>query len=343
MVTGAGSGVGQGIVRALRIASLPTTIIFADVDRFTSGLFRGDESVLVPRVEDEGAIEILVGLIRKLRIDAVMVGSEFDLVFFSKNRGLIERETAAKVIISPPEVIDIGLDKWLTVEFLRNSGLLHAESCIPVDLDDAIATTRAWGYPLILKGRKGRGSRETHLVRSDNDIKRAYPLVREPMLQRMIAEPGHGLNSEFTCGIVKDRDGRVLGPTTTRRTLRNGHSWVMEMDTFESLHPLLLAIGERLPILGPFNVQLMVGPNGPVPFEFNPRCSGTTPIRAHFGFNEPEISLRSFVLGEKVSNPIVRRGLAFRYFDEVFVDDILAEDLKKLDGTFPKGIVHDWF
>ncbi|MSO89951.1 MAG: hypothetical protein EXQ89_08325 [Rhodospirillaceae bacterium] len=341
MVTGAGSGVGQGVAKALRISTLPVTVIFADIDPLNPGFFRGEHAVLIPRVENEGAREAMIAVIRAARVDAVMVGSVFDLVFFAENRERIEKETGAKVIVSPPEVVRIGLDKWLTAEFLRQAGLPHAESYLPGDAADACAKARAWNYPVVLKGRKGRASREVHIVRSDDDLKGAYRTVREPMLQRLIAEPVSGLGVEYTCGIVKGGDGRVLGPATARRSLRDGHSWVMEVEAFEGLRPLLLAIGERLPIVGPFNVQLMVGPDGPVPFEFNPRFSGTTPIRAHFGFNEPELALRSIVLNERVESPVTRRGMAFRYHEEVFVDGIGAADLAH--RPCPRGVRHDWF
>ncbi len=343
MVTGAGSGVGQGIAKALRISTLPVTVVFADIDPSNPGFFRGDEAVLIPRVESEGALDAVIATIRKARIDAVMVGSVFDLVFFSENRDRIERETAAKVIVSPPEVIRIGLDKWLTAEFLREAGLPHAQSRLPAGVDDACDIARTWGYPIILKGRKGRASREVHIVRSDDDLRGAYHLVREPMLQRLIVEPSAALDAEYTCGIVKGVDGNLFGPAIARRSLRDGHSWVMEVDSFETLHPLLKKIGEQLNIVGPFNVQLMVGPDGPTPFEFNPRFSGTTPIRAHFGFNEPELAVRSIVLGERIDDPSIRRGMAFRYHEEVFVDGLTAAELNNPAKTYPKGVVHGWF
>jgi carbamoyl-phosphate synthase large subunit len=343
MVTGAGSGVGQGIAKALRASTLPVTIIFADIDSFNPGFFRCDEAVLIPRVENNDSLEAMIDIIRGARIDVVMIGSVFDLVFFSRNAQIIEKETGAKVLVSPPEVLAIGLDKWLTVEFLRTAGLPHPQSKIPSSVDDASATARIWGYPIVLKGRKGRASREVHVVRSDDALRSTYPLVRDPILQQLIAEPHDSLDAEYTCGIVKGADGCVLGPATIRRSLRDGHSWVMESDQFDFLRPVLLEIGRRLPILGPMNVQLIVAGGVPFPFEFNPRFSGTTPIRAHFGFNEPELALRNIVLGEKVKNPLLRRGMAFRYHEEVFVDDLSSSALSSKNGAFPRGVIHGWF
>ena len=50
LVTGAGSGVGQGIVKALRMSELPLTIISADIAPMNAGLYRTDEAIIIPRV-----------------------------------------------------------------------------------------------------------------------------------------------------------------------------------------------------------------------------------------------------------------------------------------------------
>jgi carbamoyl-phosphate synthase large subunit len=55
-------------------------------------------------------------------------------------------------------------------------------------------------------------------------------------------------------------------------------------------------------------------------FEINPRFSSTTVIRAHFGFNEPEMCLRELVLGEQLRTPVTRQGFALRYWDEVYLE-----------------------
>jgi carbamoyl-phosphate synthase large subunit len=66
----------------------------------------------------------------------------------------------------------------------------------------------------------------------------------------------------------------------------------------------------------------------PTCFELNVRFSGTTPIRAHLGFNEVDAALRHFVLGEPVPElPRVESGTALRFWDEVYVDDAAIAEL----------------
>ena len=57
LVTGAGSGVGQSIIKALKISKLNIDIIFGDINYFNSGLYRIKNSIIVPKVENKGALK----------------------------------------------------------------------------------------------------------------------------------------------------------------------------------------------------------------------------------------------------------------------------------------------
>ncbi|MDY7000463.1 MAG: ATP-grasp domain-containing protein [Thermodesulfobacteriota bacterium] len=340
LVTGAGSGVGQGIVKALRASFLPLKIISSDIAALNSALFRTDEALLLPKVEDEGSLEVIVDGIRKARIDVVMIGSEFDLCFFAEHKEIIEAETGALVVVSPRKTVEVAEDKWLTAEFLRENNLPYAPAYVPEGTHEALEIAAAWGYPLIFKTRTGTSSRHIHVVENEERMLFLFDTVPNPMLQQMINTPEKSLGHEYTCSVFRCRDGSILGPFTARRTLRGGNSWVVEVARFEELHPLLLGIGEMLPAMGALNIQLMMGPGGPVPFEFNARFSGTTAVRAHFGFNEPEMAIRNYFLGDELERPVIRHGLAFRYLEEVFVDNAAADKAEKF---FTQGMVRTWF
>ena len=68
----------------------------------------------------------------------------------------------------------------------------------------------------------------------------------------------------------------------------------------------------------------------PVCFEINARFSGTTPIRAHFGFNDVELSLRHFILNEDITDAAipVKEGIALRYWNEIYINTKCFNKLK---------------
>jgi carbamoyl-phosphate synthase large subunit len=341
VVTGAGSGVGQGIMKALRLSQLPIYLIAGDIGPLNCGLYRADEGVFLPRVEQAGALSEIVSTVQRIAAEVVMIGSEFDLKFYAQHREAIERATGALVVASPLGTVEIADDKWRTTEFLREQGLPYAAAHIPTDVADARMVAGEWGYPVILKPRRGTASRHVHIIDSAKTLVSVFGNTPEPMLQKPIARPSTELGSEYTCSVFTCANGRLLGPFTARRTLRAGSSWIVEVDRFADLEPLLLHIASKLPSLGSLNVQLMRDASGQgVPFEFNARFSGTTAVRAHFGFNEPAMVIRNHVLKEDVSPPAIRHGIAMRYLEEVFIEGLRADALR---SPFPRGEVHNWF
>lgn len=340
LVTGAGSGVGQGIIKALRLSKLSLTIVSADISPMNAALYIADEAVIVPKVESSNALELIVQILREKKIDIVMIGSEFDLRFFSENKTLIESQTGAFIVAAPFETVQIADDKWLTAEFLRQRGLPYAETCLPEGIEDALEIAGDWGYPIILKTRRGTSSRHVHIIQNKLMLVEMFATVPLPMLQRVIDIPTHELHNEYTCSVFKLPEGGIIGPFTARRTLRGGTSWQVEVAPFEVLDELLLEIGRSLNFIGSLNIQLMLTKGGPVPFELNARFSGTTAIRAHFGFNEPEMTLLAYYFRQSISPPTIRSGVAFRYHEEVFINDVLVGDIRP--GTH-KGHVNPWF
>ena len=53
LVTGAGSGVGQSIIKSLNISKLNLSILSADINAYNAGLYRTKKSILIPPVEQK--------------------------------------------------------------------------------------------------------------------------------------------------------------------------------------------------------------------------------------------------------------------------------------------------
>ena len=340
MVTGAGSGVGQGIIKALRLSGCNLQVIAADVAPFNSGLYRADEAFIMPKVELPNSFDVIADIVRDNAIDMIMIGSEFDLEFFAEKKNEMLEASGARTIVSPAKTIEIADDKWLTAEFLRENGLPYAKSALATDVGEAVSKGVDLGYPLILKSRTGTSSRNVHIVMNEQELVKLFPMTPDPVLQQAIDIPSNELKNEYTCSVFKTSSGDILGPFHARRTVRGGTSWNIEVKHFAELDELMMSIGRCMDFEGSLNVQLMIGKNGPVPFEINARFSGTTAVRAHFGFNEPDMAVRSYYYNEKIPQPKIESGIAMRYHEEVFVD---GADMNTLSDFFAKGTVHQWF
>ena len=327
MVTGAGSGVGQGILKSLRLSELNLHIIAADIDWFQPALYRADDALLIPRVETLETPDTIIQLLRNKRLDILLIGSEFEVMFFSEHRQQIETEANCRVVVSPPETNKLSNDKFLTAQFLTDKNIAPSKFWAPSCLEEALVIFDEFQAPLILKPRQGTSNRGVYVIYSREDLVQRFETVNAPMLQELLAEKTADLDMEYTCSFFRDAFGNMIGPFTARRTLKNGASWIIEVDDFVAPAEMLKRIAQHIDVVGSLNVQLMMTPRGAVPFEFNSRFSGTTAVRAEFGFNEPDMAIRSFLLGQSLAEPYIRKGIAFRYLEEVFIEGASARDL----------------
>ena len=130
LVTGAGSGVGQSIIKALKISKIKCNVISADISHSNAALFRTSKSIIIPKVEDKGSLKWFLKNLKKNKIDILMIGSEFDMIFFSKHKDIIKNETGCEVCISNLNVIKMADDKYATQEFLKKNNLPYLRTFI---------------------------------------------------------------------------------------------------------------------------------------------------------------------------------------------------------------------
>lgn len=339
LVLGVGGNVSQGILKALALSTLSPRVVAACVSPLSVGLYRADVSLVGPPAGEPEFLPWLRDICREEGVDAVMSGVEPVLTAVSAYAPELARDTGAITIVSPPEKLRIGQDKLLTKDWLEEHGLPFPRSADASDQPAVAELVERFGYPLIVKPRTGKGGEGVVHARSPDDL--APVLGREGyVVQELLG------GEEYTVGCLCDREGEVRGVLALRRSLSAGTTYRAEAGDFPDVRRLATAIARALAPTGPLNVQLRLTERGPVPFELNIRFSGTTPVRARLGFNEVEAALRHYLLGEPVAMPDVTRGVALRYWNEMYVSPESAESLERtgrLDDPWDEDvIVEDW-
>jgi len=319
-VTGAGSGVGQGIIKALDSQESSVKLIVADISMMNAGMHWGHEYVCIPKLEEVGAIEKFIDIVRLHEADIIFPGSEFDVLPLARSSGLIEKETGARIVVAPEETVLIADDKWLTSQHFLHHGISGPETVLFKGMDSLEAMIERVGFPLVIKPRTGTSSRDVSVVYSLIEAKHRLERTEAPVIQEYLVGQTAGLSSEYTCSFFRSPAGELVGPFCASRVLRGGTSWIVEVAPYPEIVPYLLSIAQSVDFLGSLNIQLIVTARGPLAFELNCRFSGTTGIRAHFGFNEPMMSIESFVYAMELEKPQIKRGTVLRYVADTFLD-----------------------
>lgn len=322
LVTGSGAGVGQGVLRSLRMMSNCPRIITSDTDYRAAGHWLGDKAYLVPFANDPNYGNMIESLIKKENIDVVFVGTDVELSYFAKNKSHLE-SLNVKIVVCSPETVAIADDKWLTAQFLKNNGFPYPRSALVTDLDGCNKLLEECGLPLFGKPRCGArsvGARIIKTVKAYNEV-----LLTEPdlILQELLPDT----EGEFTAGCI-GTNGEVGGVVVLRRDLRDGNTYRAYYDGINRFEKEIIEVATKLGIEGSCNFQFRVKDDKPVIFEINARFSGTTPLRAIFGFNEVEAILNNIINGTPIKQPTLRSGAVFRAWSDVFVSSEQLSEFK---------------
>jgi carbamoyl-phosphate synthase large subunit len=315
LVTGAGGPLGQSIMKAARRADLPCRLVVTDRHPLSLGFHWADSHYMVPTAEDPAYLARLAAICRKEGIDAILIGSEAEMHVLARDKEAFETETGSCIIVSPPEVLSISTDKWETTRFLAAHGLDHPRSALPENPEQLDYLIAGCGFPLIVKPRNSSGSKGLYRVQNQEELALVLDLVHRPVVQEYL-EPD---DQEYTTAAFVDEAGQPQGAIVMRRELAAGLTYRAHVDDNPVVADMARAVAAALGPMGPCNVQLRLTKRGPVPFEINARFSSTTCMRAYFGYNEVEMALRCYVLGERIVAPRHRHGIALRFWEELYL------------------------
>jgi carbamoyl-phosphate synthase large subunit len=317
-VTGAGGGVGQGIIKSLKLINdLDIRIIAADMNEKSAALYTSDFSYLIPRTSDDLYIEKLISIFKKESVDYYFPGTDVELVICAKNRVLIKEKTGTDTVVSPLHAIEVSDDKYLTYQFIKENGLTAPESYLPESLPDNLK------FPIIVKPRIGCRSIGVSIENSLSEVKSRLSYETGLMVQELVGTP----DDEYTC-TVACYEGEVSDSLVLRRVLRSGDTYQAFPTKSEIISSYIENLTKLLKINGSCNFQLRVENDIPKVFEINCRYSGTTPFCSQLGFNPVEFYLKKS-LGITYTSKINYDAIVLRHWTESIVEKSQIDELCK--------------
>lgn len=316
VVTAVGAIIGQGIASSLRKSGLSVRVIGVDRDAHGIGRYWCDDFFAKPPCSEESPdyFDFWKNLLIRENVDLVFPGLESDVLFFNRNRALTQG-TDARVILNNPDLIELAQDKWNFGEALQRLGLPAIPGCLTADWHDAI--DRLGAPPLLLKPRRGNGSRGIAILRDEHDF--AYwsrKSTDDFLIQKFIGSD----DTEFTVGAFGFGDGTSLPPIIFRRKLSvAGNTQYAEVVEHPVLAKAVETIAGLFKPLGPTNYQFRMDGEIPYLLEINPRFSSSTSLRAAFGYNEALMAVELFLWAKRPAAPEVRPGRGWRYYEDYVV------------------------
>ncbi|MFH1441045.1 MAG: ATP-grasp domain-containing protein [Candidatus Omnitrophota bacterium] len=317
-VTGTGSLIGQAIIKSIKNSIFKDEVRLAGFDYIdgTIGSCWVDTNFLLPdflkkEISEVQWLAALIDIIIREDISILLIGIDFELSLFAKFKDKIESQTNCKVIVSDSRVVEIADDKYLTCQFLKEHNYTYPKTYLPEDTD-----IKNIKFPCVLKPRHGAGSKNVRIINSKKELNNLLPSAHDCIVQEFIGS----VSQEYTCGVIFF-DNMVKEMIVLRRELKNGVTVAAHyrVDTHKVISQYVSNIAMALKPYGACNFQLQLDPEGtPKLFEINSRHSGTTYMRAIFGFKEVEYIL-SYLLGRAVKKFVLSEGTIKRFYEETFI------------------------
>lgn len=322
LVTGiGGSGIGSQILKALKMSSLGLNIIGTDTTDISTGVKEVQHFYKIPFANDSNFINAVLTICKTQNIKIIFPGSEPELTVFSKNRQIFI-EAGIIMPINTEEVIEICLDKFKTNHFLSQNGFSFPKTFRITAISDIPGIDF---YPVIIKPNTGgSGSNGVMIAQNKEELSVFVSFLLNISADLVVQEYVGDADSEYTVGVISSLEGKLINSIAVHRIIETGLGNKMKIRNntgrkelgknlvvssgisqgmvgkFLEITKQCEEIAKKINSKGPLNIQCRLVKGKVFVFEINPRYSGTTPLRAMVGFNEPEIMIRKYVLGENI-------------------------------------------
>ncbi len=319
LVLAVGSPLGQSIVKALQASRLNIRIHVADISELAAGLYlSGVSPVILPLVRDPRYFEQLTDYIKAHEIQAIFPVIAPEHAFFAEYEDHF-RHAGVKVLSCAPSIYRLCGDKYESMLHLRRMGVDAPDTTLCLSDEDVEQFLSRNGFPVFIKPRGGASNADTFVIRSRDQLfgmLNAFP--REYFVVQAFLDDAR----DFTAGVYVSRDGTFKETLTIERELKFGLSYRGRIFEDEAISAYCLKVADSISSCYSINVQFKIVGGRPYTYEINPRLSSTTSVRAHFGFNEPDMMLHD-MLGILDGYGVKKRtGQFSRFWQEHYLEDL---------------------
>lgn len=347
LIAGAGGGGnGMELIKSFKIAPHKYKIVATDMWEYSFGLSETSHKYVIASASSPSYIDSLLKICKKEKVQAIATGSESELKQVSKNAKVFE-ENGIKVLLNPWKVIERCTDKYALMNFLSSKGI----PCPKYHLyENETDIDKIESYPVIIKPKIGGGSQNVYLAQDMNEAQFFVDYLKKYGFEPLIQEYVGSHDEEFTIGVLYADNGRLLTSIAMRKILGSGlstrqiiinpktkrrymvSSGISQglIDDFKEIRKSAERIAQVIEANGPVNIQCRKTDSGIIPFEINPRFSGTTGPRSLVGYNEPDIFCRYRVFDEVPSKVDYKFGYVVRSLVEKYISFDEAHNIQKI-------------
>jgi carbamoyl-phosphate synthase large subunit len=312
LITAVEGDVGEALVKSLKLEKNKYICHGCDIKNQDLGSRLVRSFHILPPATHPDYLKNLEDLCCSLEVDAVIPSSEAEIRVLSHCGNPPRLPSGIPVICQESLFFERYSDKLTTMEDL--SGIVDlapfANGSNRSAVDELVIRH---GFPLIIKERRSRGSKEIHVVSTLDELKTVLPRFENAVVQGFIDDHF----GEFSVGVFYSRRFKFF--VAFKRNLGlTGASWYAEISDDPDVLLYAKKIADHICPQGSINIQVRKSSHGVRLLEINPRFSSLTAARAICGFRDAEWSLE-LALGtlSQQNSPKIKKIRFKRYIGEL--------------------------
>lgn len=312
LVTGVGAIIGYGTIESIRKSGVDSRVVGTDIYEENYGRYVCDAFVRVPLTSSEGYLGTLSDIVARHDIDLVIPGIEQDAQFLNS----VRHSLSFKVVLNEEKLIRLSSDKWAMHRHLEDAGF---GNLIPTTVSkDADEVAKTVGFPFIIKPRASYAAKGFHIIRDEDDLNRARPVInKDTLFQPLIGSA----DDEYSVSVFGDGEGGIVDSLLIRRYLSaaGASEKAFTVRDDEAIMSAVHWLVNHFKAEGPTNFQFRKRGEEAFLLEINPRVSSACSIRTAFGYNEPRLCIEHYLKERAYTIDPKRDGKAIRYIADKII------------------------
>jgi len=293
LITGSGGAAVPSMIKIIK-KYRNCNIVSTDMNEHSSGFLLSDKFYIVPSGDNIKFKKIIKNILIENNIDLIISVVDEELAIFSD----LSKELNLICLQPNKSFIKKCLDKKAFGILQKKIGLNNLDTKLLSEIN--LFNKKELSYPIILKPRFGRGSRNIYKLNSFIELNKVLKKINTNYNQWITQKYISG--QEYTVSVVNygNNDNYKIVPKLI--ILKEGVTKIAKSIYNKEIENTCIKILEKLNPQGPFNVQCIIDTeiNEVFIFEINPRFSTSTTLTVASGLDEINF-LIDIALGKKIN------------------------------------------
>lgn len=290
-------------------------VMATDCSKLAPALYDADKYFIVPRMNEEGYLDIILSICKENNIKAVfsLIDPELSLLAKHKQDFL---DIGTIPIISDFEVVELCFDKYEMYKFLTKNGFKTIRSYIDKEEFYKDIESGIINYPVFVKPVKGSASININKVNSKEEVKILFNQFDNLMIQEFMDGIEYGadvyidmISGEPVAIFTKEKIKMRAGETDKSVSMKD-----------DKLFELIKSFVKKAGLKGIIDIDIFKFDDEYYISEVNPRFGGGYPHGYECGVNVPKMIIEN--ISGKINKNVIEdyeEGIYMMKFNEVMI------------------------